>query len=120
MVDKFQNGVENVACRTCFDIPMISDENCTGSPDYNTPIDYGRLNEFLQGRGMKLLHQNVNGLLTKIYQIRVMLEETNKNVYIFGITETHANKDLNNDQLCVNGHTLVRRHRESGHGGGVC
>ena len=117
LVDRFNNGVEKVVCPTCFDMPTTFEENCTSSMNYNIS---GHLNDYLHGRGMKLLHQNVNGLLAKMDQIRVMFKETNRNIHIFGVTETHANEDLNDNQLCLNGYTLVRKDCESGHGDSVC
>ena len=69
---------------------------------------------------MKLLHQNINGLYLKIYQLCVMFEGTKKDIHILGITESHANKYLLDDQVSVTDYTLVRKGRESGQGGGVC
>ena len=43
-----------------------------------------------------------------------------KNIHILGITESHANKYLLDDQVSVTDYTLVRKDRESGQGGGVC
>ena len=98
LVDRFNNGIEKVVCPTCFDTPTTSKKNCTSSVNYNTS---GHLNAFLHGRGMKLFHQNVNSLLAKMDQIRVIFEETNRNIHIFGITKTHANENLNDNQLLV-------------------
>lgn len=49
-----------------------------------------------------------------------MLEKTKKNVYSFGIAESHANKDLLDVQVSVSDYTLVRRDRGSGQGERVC
>ena len=48
-----------------------------------------------------------------------MLEETKKNIHILGITESHANKHLLDDQVSVTDYTLVRKDKESEQGGGV-
>ena len=42
-------------------------------------MNYGYLNDFLRCRGMKLLHEDMNGLYLKIDQLGGMLEETKKN-----------------------------------------
>ena len=49
-----------------------------------------------------------------------MFEGTKKNIHILGITESHANKHLLDDQVSVTDYSLVRKGRESGQGGGVC
>ena len=59
-------------------------------------------------------------LYLKIDQLRVMFEETKKNIHILGITESRANKYLLDDQVSVTDYILVREDRESGQGGGIC
>jgi hypothetical protein len=48
-----------------------------------------------------------------------MFEGTKKNIHILGITESHANKHLLDDQVSITDYSLVRKDRESGQGGGV-
>ena len=114
LIDSTENRVEKLICRVYLDVPM---EN---AKDDLLPVNYGYLNDFLRCRGMKLLHQNINGLYLKIDQLRVMFEETKKNIHILGITESRANKYLLDDQVSVADYILVRKDREYGQGGGVC
>ena len=114
LIDSTKNHVENLICRGCVDMPM---EN---PADDLSAVNYGHLNDFLRCRGMKLLHQKINGLYSKIDQLRAMFEGTKKNIHILGITESHANKHLLDDQVSVTDYSLVRKDRESGQEGGVC
>ncbi|CAB3977616.1 Hypothetical predicted protein [Paramuricea clavata] len=114
LIDSTENHAENLICRGCADMPM---EN---PADDLSAVNYGHLNDFLRCGGMKLLHQNVNGLYSKIDQLHAMFEGTKKNIHILSITESHANKHLLDDELSVTDYSLVRKDRESGQGGGVC
>jgi hypothetical protein len=49
-----------------------------------------------------------------------MFEGTKKNIHILGITESHANKHLLDDQVSVTDYSLVQKDRESRQGGGFC
>ena len=47
---------------------------------------YDDLKLFLKSNGMKIFHQNVNGLFRKLYDIKILLQETQKEIHILGIT----------------------------------
>ena len=75
---------------------------------------------YLKPRGLKILHQNVNGIISKIDKVKILLGETRKNVQILCITETKLNKHILDSEISVDGYIIVRRDRHSGPGGGVC
>ena len=85
LIDSTETRVEKLICRGCLDVRM---EN---AKDNLLPANDRYLNDFLRCRGMKLLHQNINGLYLKIDQLRDMFEETKKNIHTLGITEPHVN-----------------------------
>ena len=71
------NGREKCFCTNCF---VVTDDN----NQEGIPSPYTELNEFLKGRGLKLFHQNVNGLFNKHTEIEIMMTETDKNIHILG------------------------------------
>ena len=80
---------------------------------------YEKLNDFLQKRGLKVFHQNVNGLLRKLESIQLMFQETNKSIHVYGLSETHLTKDIGHEEITVNGYSFIRKDRTNGNGGGV-
>ena len=67
---------------------------------------------------MKVGHLNVNGLVGKISEIRYLLRETKFD--IFGITESHLDKDVMNEDIFVDGYKVARSDRNNGKKGGGC
>ena len=50
---------------------------------------FGMLNDFLNTKGLALFHQNMNGLLGKLDNLRLMLHESKRKIDILGLAETH-------------------------------
>ena len=71
---------------------ISGDINPCPAPDCLCPEFVG----FSKKRGLKLIHQNINGLYEKINELRLFLSKTHKNIHIIGITETHCNDSINN------------------------
>ena len=67
---------------------------------------------------MKIFHQNGNGLFRKLSHIKILLQETQKEIQILGITETPLS-DFNTSQLDVEGYDFIRKDRDRGLGGGI-
>ncbi|CAB4046261.1 Hypothetical predicted protein, partial [Paramuricea clavata] len=101
-------------CPSC--APIELDESCNTNTN-NTCI-FGKLNDFLKNKGVKIFHQNVNGLVTKIEKLRLMLQETSKRIHIFGITESHLNKNIQDSEVAISGYNFIRKDRKNGCGGG--
>ena len=72
---------------------------------------YGDRKENLNTKGLKVAHINVNGLYNKLNEIKFLLQETKPDV--LAITETHLHKDINDDQLQIEGYCLVRNDRQN-------
>ena len=92
-------------------LPEINDEDLyeSGLPD---------LTEFLNGKGLKLLHQNICGLYARKVNLEHILQSF-KGIDILGLTETHLTDQTPTDELIVEGFDFERNDRRSGFGGGV-
>ena len=73
---------------------------------------YKDLEPLINTQGLKVAHLNVNGLLNKMSEIRFLLQETRFD--ILGLTETHLNNKIEDDQISVDGYKMVRTDRISG------
>ena len=76
-------------------------------------------NGFMKQKGLKILHQNVRGLLCNLPLIQKLLH-THHQTDIFCCSETHIkeNEDINN-LYTIEGYDFVSRNRTNGSGGGV-
>ena len=69
-------------------------------------------------KGLKFGHLNVNGLVGKISEIRYLLRETKFD--ILGVTESHLDKDVMNEDIFVDSYKIARSDRNNGKKGGGC
>ena len=92
-------------------------ETCPGPTN---PL-FANIGNFVRNRGLKIFHQNVRGLhcFGKIEQLRLLMDETRKEIQIFGVTETHLNGDIADEEVSIPGYRLERKDRAKGSGGGV-
>lgn len=81
---------------------------------------YNKLKEVLKSPGLKVFHQNFNGLYFKIDILWILLQETLKDIHIFGITESHLNESIEDKELHIAGYDIVRNDGKQGSGSGVC
>ena len=63
-------------------------------------------------------HLNVNSLLSKIEELRTLAFNTNTSV--LGITETKLDNTVSNEELKINGYSLLRSDRNKKGGGVAC
>ena len=61
-------------------------------------------------KGLHFLHINVNSLLTKIKEIRLIAKNSKANV--IGITETKLDGTIFNAEVCIKGYSIVRCDRD--------
>ena len=88
LLDKLERNRELLVCSIC-NVKEI--HHCTqGNQDQNPQI-LEKLKKYLGQRGLKILHQNVNGLLSKLNHIKVLLHDSGKNIHALGITESKLN-----------------------------
>eukprot|EP00794_Sanderia_malayensis_P004136 gene4136-4689_t len=74
------------------------------------------LNSNMGINGIKIAHLNVNGLLSKLRQIEMLLHYSKLD--ILALTETHLNWKTSDKEISVNGYQLERFDREKKSGGG--
>ena len=66
--------------------------------------------------GFKVAHLNVNGLLSKILDIRALLSSIKFD--ILAITESHLNDNISNNVINIAGYKIARNDRKDGRKGG--
>ena len=69
-------------------------------------------------KGLKVGHLFVNGLAGKIFEIKYLLKETKFD--LFGIIETHFDKNVKNEEIFVDGYRTASSDRNNGKKGGAC
>eukprot|EP00112_Aurelia_sp_Birch-Aquarium-sp1_P010317 Seg2209.4 transcript_id=Seg2209.4/GoldUCD/mRNA.D3Y31 product="hypothetical protein" protein_id=Seg2209.4/GoldUCD/D3Y31 len=67
---------------------------------------------------IKLCHININGLLSKLSQVHLLLKETQSD--ILAITETHLTPEVGNEEIAVEGYDIERFDRPEKKKGGGC
>ena len=77
-----------------------------------TQLAFEIADELKNHYGLKIAHLNVNGLQSKLHEVKILLEECKFD--IFGITETHLHKDISNIEVAVDGYQLIRKDRSNG------
>lgn len=76
--------------------------------------EFQKIKDDLNIPGVKIGHLNVNGLLSKMAEVKILLQETNLD--ILAVTETKISADLVN-QIEIEGYSLVRKDRNNNDGG---
>ena len=84
---------------------------------YEVQRELPGLQELLAKRGLKILHQNIRGLLSHKELISEMLINF-PTINLLALSETHTTSD-DNMQPQVPGYKYEIRHRQTGQGGGV-
>ena len=105
---------EKLYCPSC-----VPTEDESVNTNMNNTCIFEKLNDFLRNKSLKIFHQNVNGLVSKIEKLRLMLQETNKNIQIYGITESHLHKNMQDPKVAISGYSFTRKDRAKSFGGGV-
>ena len=105
-------------CNLCY----LSNNDGQDKSDQIRPEDLQQydtldLNEFSSRKGLKILHQNIRGLLTNKHSICQILDVL-KNFHILSLSETHLSAD-DEAQAQIEGYAYIGKARISGHGGGV-
>lgn len=77
------------------------------------PILLGELSSF---KGLKIGHLNVNGLLSKIHDVKVLLFALKLDV--LAISETHLRCKTKDEDIYIPGYKIARRDRSDGRKGG--
>jgi hypothetical protein len=93
-----------VFCNTCYIRPTEPIEETRHDDRQND--SYDNLRSYIAKTGLiKILHQNVNGLLSKIDMIREMFYNLNNNIHVLGVTESKLNSTILDAEVRI--HELV-------------
>ena len=76
------------------------------------------MDELLNKRGLKIFHQNIRGLLLKKNGVEEFLSTFPK-IDMLGLSETHLNGSVSEEELKIIGFQYVRKDRTLGPAGGV-
>lgn len=87
MHDKFE--FEKWHCSNCKD--CLEHEETTACKNL-----FDDVNNFLEGKGYKVLHQNINRLVKKEENIQILLKEIKRGINTLGLSETHLCEGIPN------------------------
>ena len=74
---------------------MASEQNVCGDIEQCPGLPFPELSNLSRNKGIKMLHQNIRGLVNRIPDIQIILHEFNLHVVMF--SETHINSNNYND-----------------------
>ena len=77
---------------------------------------FDTLNGLMNFKGLKVAHINCRGLVSKITEITLLLEQCKMD--ILGITETHLNKNVKDEEVNITNYHMLRLDRKNKGGGG--
>ena len=112
-----------LSCQTC---RSVFHENCIHA-DFDitgcclqclVPSVLPDLTEFLTGKGLNILHQNIRGLYTPKINLEHILVSL-KGIDILGISETHLIDQIITEELAIEDVVFERKDRFTGNGGGI-
>ena len=98
-VDKIEYGHEKIFCRSCTVKVPLEGEPITPHNEYI----YQYLADFLKPEGLKIFPQNINGLSNKFENVNIPLTETKRTIDILGITETHLQENIKDEEVELKG-----------------
>lgn len=76
------------------------------------------MSDFYNSKGLKIVHQNIRGLLVNLPLLEIFISTTKPEIDIICICETHIQDFDSNEKLyALPGHRFVHKPRKSGKGG---
>ena len=109
-IGKRHRGLLTILLILCGDIELIP-----------SPVNVSFLFEFFGEHGLKIVHQNIHGLLDKFNLLEALVNKHNCKInYI--LSETHimdSDKNDENDLYELPGYRFNKRNQQNGNGGGV-
>ena len=107
LFDRLEFGHERGYCKDCREHGgvAVSETVVCESP-------FNDINIFLEGRGFKVFHQNINGLVKKVQNIEMLLEKTKRKINIMGLSETHLYEGIPDEIVDIDGYIFLRSDRK--------
>jgi len=118
---KIMQADNSFFCTVCFNdtMPFSNGENSyleNADSDASFNENTQSLNEVLGRKGLKFAHLNINGISSKLDQIRIILFESNLDILC--LNETKIDDNTKDTDINIPGYTLFRKDRNK-YGGGV-
>ena len=113
----FCSDGSGVICSSCLFNNNIQDGADHHQQEGVHPYDIPELCELVSKKGLKIVHQNIRGLLANKSIICQILDGF-KNIHIFSVSETHLCLE-SEAEVHIEGYTFIAKSRASGQGGGV-
>ena len=114
----FCSDGSGVKCNSClFNNNNTQDGNDQDQQENVHRYDIPELSELVSKKGLKILHQNIRGLLANKSTICQILDGF-RNIHIFSVSETHLPPE-SEAEVQIEGYTFIAKSRASGQGGGV-
>ena len=76
----------------------------------NAYPEISELKDITNQRGSSFLHLNVRSLLSKIAEIKQILNEY-KGIQMLAVTETHLSTQIHDSEIAIDGYTIFRKDR---------
>ena len=118
--DNKNDPSDNYLASVIFSNDCLSDDKTIPSETQsNSDLDTSSSTDnwkVFSNRGLHLIHLNINSILSKIDELRVIAEKSRTS--IIGITESKLNKTVRDEEINIDGYELARSDRNR-HGGGV-
>ena len=90
---------------------QIKDQNLVEvGPKEGPARAYSDLHSILGSRGIKVAHINVNGLISKLTKIEILLKDCN--IDVLAVTETHLTNKIADVELSIQGYDFQRNDRK--------
>ena len=111
----FGSNDSEVLCSSCLFNNNTREESDQNQQDDFHRYDIPELSELVSKKGLKILHQNIRGLLANKSAICHILDGF-RNIHIFSVSETHLSLD-NEAEAQIEDYTFIAKSRASGQGG---
>lgn len=108
----------NFTCSRCLisELPVFYEAEVPTHINIDPGVLSDNLEHLKTSKGLKVGHLNVNGLLSKIDFVSILIKDSNLD--ILALSETKLDGKINDSEINVNGFDLYRLDRDR-HGGGV-
>ena len=103
-------------CRLCGILNPSNDS--TDETMFSSIAVPDELVNFVKRRGLKIIHQNVQSLRSKINELRLLCTSLQNGIHILTLSETWLNESILDSEISIPGYNLFRLDRGE-HGGGV-
>ncbi|XP_048582992.1 uncharacterized protein LOC5512908 isoform X1 [Nematostella vectensis] len=110
-------GAEFELSRCCQFCAVRSTTEGDSEDDSDVPSNSSKFREFAKLRGLKLIHQNIQSLGSKINHLRLLVRELKSEIHLLTLSETWIKEGASDGEFEIPGYRLFRKDRKGNHGG---